>query len=165
MYDSHRPVTWRDTASQPASVLTVFPLRIFLLDWGVLWHFKGHQPATRRAVGTGIPTGNIGDHLGKRTKRLGLTARDNTIKQNSMRCIPPLLVVLLAWGQRKDKWNLTNSRENASFAPWVFLETVYSLRGLGKRIIRYPREEFFYLTRVTGLCSRFSLGVPEGLKA
>lgn len=40
-----------------------FEPRKFLLYRGVLWHFKGHEAATCRVVGTGIPAGNIRDHL------------------------------------------------------------------------------------------------------
>ena len=49
-------------------------LGAFLLDRGVLWDFKGYQTAPCRAVGTGIPTGNVWNHLeGKKntTKKTG----------------------------------------------------------------------------------------------
>lgn len=132
------------TASHSTSPIS-FSLRISLLDWGILWHFKGHQPATRRAVGTGIPTGNIGDHLGKRTKRLGFTAQDNTIKQNPWGT-SLFLAVMLGWGQRKDKWNLSNSRENESFAIWASEMRKFSWEqsthsGIGKTDNRISQAE------------------------
>lgn len=62
-----------------------------------MWHLEGRQAATRRAIRTSVPAGNIWNHLNKKKKRKkkdklqGLSTVQDTIrKRNCLSCVPSI---------------------------------------------------------------------------
>ena len=125
------PVTGQLCEQTPPSSQSIdgnhVSLGAFLLDRGVLWDFKGYQTAPCRAVGTGIPTGNVWNHLEGKKKHhqkdrlLGLImGQDHIRKQNPTGRLHSILWMMLGIVTWEANWNLTNVNHSESFAIWVW---------------------------------------------